>query len=94
MSDSDISSDLLRDALSRFSGHQATSITAESGGGAVRVRLRGLEAVESVTIDPEAAADVPLLEELIAAAMNDAFAQARAANQEVALGLLAQLGQD
>ena len=85
---------LFGDVLSQLTGPQATSIiTSESGGGAVSVRLRGLEAVESVTIAPGAVDDVPLLEELVIAAMNDALGQARAAKQKVALDLLAQLGQ-
>lgn len=83
--------DLFRDVLSRFT-EQRTAVTGESGGGAVRVKIDATSRVESVSIAPEALQDPAMLEDLVAAAMNDALERARAANQEVALGLLDQLG--
>lgn len=56
-----------------------TVIDASSGGGAITVRMNGKKEVLKVTIDPAAVAslsgptpDVEMLEDLIAAAMNEA----------------------
>ena len=56
-----------------------TIVEASSGGGAISVRMNGKKEVLKVTIDPSAVAsltgptpDVEMLEDLIAAAMNEA----------------------
>ena len=51
------------------------TLTAEgtAGGGVVKVVMTGKQVVESVSIDPEAAEEVDLLQDLVAAAVNDAF---------------------
>ena len=56
-----------------------TVVEASSGGGAIAVRMNGKKEVLKVTIDPVAVAgltgpapDVEMLEDLIAAAMNEA----------------------
>ena len=56
-----------------------TIVEASSGGGAIAVRMNGKKEVLKVTIDPSAVAslsgptpDVEMLEDLIAAAMNEA----------------------
>lgn len=56
-----------------------TVVEASSGGGAINVRMNGKKEVLKVTIDPSAvasltgpAADVEMLEDLIAAAINEA----------------------
>ena len=56
-----------------------TVVEASSGGGAIAVRMNGKKEVLKVTIDPAAVAgltgptpDVEMLEDLIAAAMNEA----------------------
>jgi DNA-binding YbaB/EbfC family protein len=56
-----------------------TVVEASSGGGAIAVRMNGKKEVLKVTIDPSAVAslsgpspDVEMLEDLIAAAMNEA----------------------
>lgn len=87
-------SDLLGSVLSRISGASPSTVTGESGGGAVRVTLQGLQRVESVTISEEARNDASILEDLVAAAINDALERARAATQEAALGLFKQLNQE
>lgn len=87
-------SDLLGSVLSRISGATPSIVTGESGGGAVRVTLQGLQRVESVTISEEARNDASILEDLVAAAINDALERARAATQEAALGLFKQLNQE
>ncbi len=88
------SSDLLGNVLSRISGTSPSLVTGESGGGAVRVTLQGLQRVESVTISEEARNDPGMLEDLVAAAITDALERARAATQEAALGLFKQLSQE
>src|SRR5271170_7024093 len=56
-----------------------TIVEANSGGGAVTVRMNGQKQLQKLTIDPSAvlglsgnAADVEMLEDLIVAAINDA----------------------
>lgn len=56
---------------------EATTVTGTAGGGAVRVVMTGKQQVESVAIDPEAAEDLELLQDMIAAAVNDASAKAQ-----------------
>ena len=50
------------------------TLTAEgsAGGGVVKVVMTGKQVVESVTIEPEAVEDLELLQDLVAAAVNDA----------------------
>jgi len=52
-------------------------VEGSAGGGAVRITMSGKQVVDSVTIDPEATEDVELLQDLVAAAINDAFAKAQ-----------------
>jgi DNA-binding YbaB/EbfC family protein len=51
------------------------TMTAEgtAGGGVVKVVMTGKQVVESVEIDPDALEDVEMLQELVAAAFNDAI---------------------
>ena len=58
------------------------TMTAEgtAGGGVVKVVMTGKQTIESVEIDPEALEDVELLQDLIAAAFNDAISK----TQEIA----------
>lgn len=56
---------------------ESATVTGTAGGGAVSVVMTGKQMVESVTIEPEAAEDVELLQDLIAAAVNDAVAKAQ-----------------
>ena len=53
------------------------TMTAEgtAGGGVVKVVMTGKQTVESVDIDPDALEDVELLQELVAAAFNDAISK-------------------
>lgn len=48
------------------------TVTGSAGGGAVTVVMTGHQKVQSVHIEPEAAEDVELLQDLILTAMNDA----------------------
>ena len=48
-----------------------------AGGGAVKVTMTGKQIVESVTIEPEAAEEVELLQDMVLAAVNDASNKAQ-----------------
>jgi DNA-binding YbaB/EbfC family protein len=52
---------------------ETLTVEGSSGGGVVKVVMSGKQVVESVAIDPEAMEDVELLQDLVAAAVNDAF---------------------
>lgn len=49
------------------------TVEGSAGGGVVKVVMSGKQKVESVAIAPEAVEDVELLQDLVAAAVNDAF---------------------
>ena len=59
---------------------ETLTVTGTAGGGAVRVVMTGKQAVESVEIEPEAAEDLELLQDMLVGAFNDAAIKA----QEVA----------
>ncbi len=52
---------------------EAMSVEGSAGGGVVRVTMTGKQEVTAVAIEPEAAEDIDLLQDLVAAAVNDAF---------------------
>lgn len=54
---------------------EGLSVEGSAGGGVVRVTMSGKQEVTAVVIEPEAAEDVDLLQDLVAAAVNDAFAR-------------------
>ncbi len=58
-------------------------VTGEAGGGMVSVVMRGTHEVSRVTIDPELVGeDIEMLEDLIAAAINDAVHKVSRSNEE------------
>ena len=58
-------------------------VTGEAGGGMVKVLMRGTHEVNRVTIDPALIDDdMEMLEDLIAAAVNDAVHKVARSNQE------------
>jgi DNA-binding YbaB/EbfC family protein len=60
----------------------AMEITGESGGGMVKVTMNGKHEVKRVQIEPSVAAeDREMLEDLVAAAVNDAVNKVDAASQ-------------
>ncbi len=59
---------------------ETITVEGTAGGGVVKVVMSGKQVVESVTIEPEAAEELDLLQDLIAAAVNDAFTK----TQEIA----------
>jgi DNA-binding YbaB/EbfC family protein len=73
-----------------------TVVEANSGGGAVTVRMNGQKQIQKLTIDPPAvlslsgsSADVEMLEDLIIAAVNDA---GRRVDDAMKTGLSSMLG--
>jgi len=56
---------------------ETLTVEGSAGGGAVKVVMTGKQIVESVTIDPEAAEEVDLLQEMVLAAVNDASTKAQ-----------------
>jgi hypothetical protein len=76
----------------------ATIVEASSGGGAVSVKMNGRKEVLKITIDPSAAssltgasADVEMLEDLIAAAINEGGRRADELMKSSVQGLLGGL---
>jgi nucleoid-associated protein EbfC len=72
----------------------ALEVEGSAGGGAVRVVVSGPGDVQSVTIAPEAIDpdDVAMLEDLVQAAVNDAFRRRRELEAERFGGLAGGLG--
>jgi DNA-binding YbaB/EbfC family protein len=68
-------------------------VTGESGGGMVKVVMNGRHEVRRVTIDPSVAGagDVEMLEDLVAAACNDAVRRTAEAAQQKMSGLMGGL---
>ena len=67
-------------------------VIGESGGGMVQVLMRGTHEVNRVTIDPALMNDDrDMLEDLIAAAINDAVHKVEKSNQEAMQGMTAGL---
>ena len=56
---------------------ESLTVEGSAGGGVVKISMSGKQVVESVTIDPEAAEDIELLQDLVVAAINDALANAQ-----------------
>jgi len=67
----------------------ALVIEATSGGGVVKVEMDGQKQLRSLTIDPEVVSrdDVPMLQDLIVAAINEAGRKVEQAIQEKVGGL-------
>ena len=70
---------------------ETETVEASSGGGAVRVVMTGTQKLVKVTIDPAAAGDSEMLQDLVVAAVNEALElskqQAAAKMQAIASGL-------
>jgi len=62
-------------------------VTGYAGGGMVEVTLSGRHEVRRLQIDPAVADDVEMLEDLVAAAFNDAVNRVQEASQEKMSGL-------
>lgn len=62
-------------------------ITGEAGGGLVKVVMSGQYEVRKVSIDPDTGDDREMIEDLVAAAVNDAVNRIQSAMQERMSGL-------
>ena len=71
---------------------QQTVVEASSGGGSVTVKMNGAKQVLGVTIDPEAAKDVVMLQDLVTAAVNAATKKVDDQMQSSLGGMLGGLG--
>jgi DNA-binding YbaB/EbfC family protein len=67
-------------------------VEASAGGGMVTVKMDGQRNVLSVTIDPEAAGDVEMLQDMVMAAFNEASKKVEAESQQKMGGMLGGLG--
>lgn len=56
---------------------ETLTVEGTAGGGAVKVTMTGKQIVESVVIEPEAADEVELLQDMVLAAVNDAANKAQ-----------------
>ena len=56
---------------------ETLTVEGSAGGGVVRVVATGRQAISSVEIDPEAAEDLELLQDLVTAAVNDALTKSQ-----------------
>ena len=56
---------------------ETLTVEGSAGGGAVKVTMTGKQIVEAVVIDPEAAEEVELLQDMVLAAVNDAADKAQ-----------------
>ena len=56
---------------------ETVTVTGTAGGGAVSVVMTGKQQVETVEIDPEAAEDLELLQDMLVGAFNDAAIKAQ-----------------
>ena len=52
---------------------ETATVEGSSGGGVIKVIMTGKQTIESITIDPETVDDIELLQDLVVAAVNDAF---------------------
>ena len=70
---------------------ETETVEASAGGGAVRVVATGTQKLVSVTISPDAASDVELVQDMVIAAVNEAMEKSKllaaAKMQAVASGL-------
>jgi DNA-binding YbaB/EbfC family protein len=68
----------MQDRMGRVQAELETeTVEATAGGGAVRVIASGTQKVVSVTIDPEAASDTEMLQDLVVAAVNEAMEKSK-----------------
>ena len=70
----------------------AIRVDASSGGGMVSVKMDGNKNLLSVTIDPEVAGDVEMLQDMVLAAVNEAVKKVEEESQGKMGGLLGGMG--
>jgi len=68
----------MQDKMSKVQADlESETVEATAGGGAVRVVASGTQKLVSVTIDPEAASDTEMLQDLVVAAVNEAMEKSK-----------------
>ena len=67
-------------------------VDASAGGGAVKAVVTGQQKLLSITVDPEVAGDVEMLQDLVVAAVNEAMDRSRAIAAERMQSVAAGLG--
>ena len=67
-------------------------VEGAAGGGMVKVRMNGLREVSKVDIDPSITDDIEMLEDLIAAAINDAVRKVEESTRDKFSEMTAKLG--
>jgi len=68
----------MQDRIAKVQSELETeTVEASAGGGAVRVVATGTQKVLSVVIEPAAAADTDMLQDLVVAAVNEAMEQSK-----------------
>ena len=83
----------MQDRMSKVQAELETeTVEASAGGGAVRVVATGTQKLVSVTIDPAAASEVEMLQDMVMAAFNEAAKKVDEATQEKMGGLLGGMG--
>jgi DNA-binding YbaB/EbfC family protein len=84
---------LMQDNMKKLQGELAAAeVEGQSGSGMVKVVMTGRHEVKRVTIDPRLLADErEMLEDLVAAAVNDATRRVEAMTQEKMAGMTAGL---
>ena len=70
----------------------AIRVEASAGGGMVTVKMDGMKKCLGVKIDPEAAGDAEMLQDMIMAAMNEAYKKVEEQSQSKMSGMLGGLG--
>lgn len=70
----------------------AIKVDASSGGGMVTVSMNGHKQVTAVKIDPEAAGDAEMLQDLILAACNEAFNKVETESKTKMSSMMSSLG--
>jgi len=71
---------------------EAIQVEATAGGGAVKVKMDGQKRCLGVTIDPDAAGDAEMLQDLVMAAFNEAHKKVEDQAQGKMSGMLGGLG--
>ena len=67
-------------------------VEASAGGGMVTVKMDGHKRVLAVTIDPEAAGDAEMLQDMVMAAFNEAHKKVEEQTQQKMSGMLGGMG--
>jgi hypothetical protein len=70
----------------------AIRVEATAGGGMITVKMDGQKNMLGVTIDPEVAGDVEMLQDMMMAACNEAVKKVEAETQKIVGGMLGGMG--